>query len=65
MGEEEDDDGAPLLPPLNANVASDPSDVAVGKQGQDAGPMMTALTPLMAVSSALSLGNKGRTLVQQ
>ena len=49
MGEEEDDGGVPSLSPSNIAVVSDPSNVAIGEQGQDAGPTMTALTPSTTV----------------
>jgi hypothetical protein len=38
--EEEDDGGAPSSSPSIAAVTSDPSDVVVGEQGPDAGPIM-------------------------
>ena len=45
VGEEEDNSDVPLSSPLNAAVVSDPSNVAIREQGQDAGPTMMVSTP--------------------
>jgi len=38
--EEENDGGAPSSSPSNVAIASDPSDMVVGEQGQDGGPIL-------------------------